>query len=167
MTINGFRVDVPELERRLAKQAVRKQEHLARLNEILPLPVTTKDGKPAKSQLSLADANGLVAQYLLDHGVPGRRCRTPTRTPFRWPATACWRWRPPTRRWPSLVSAGGFEVSHQGVRARPTPRSPAHPIRRRQLGRRTGRNGSEPGLPATASGTSRRFRRRRTSRSRG
>lgn len=49
MSANGFRVDVPELEQRVAAAVARRAELVAELTERLDLPRTKKDGKPVTS----------------------------------------------------------------------------------------------------------------------
>lgn len=64
MTVNGFRVDVPELHRALEEQSIRKADHIAELAQLTGTPtdrkspIATKDGKEA------------IERALIEYGVP-------------------------------------------------------------------------------------------------
>lgn len=67
--MNGFRVDVPELERRVTVNRARRAQHLADLSARYGLPVCKKDGKPAASPHATAEGKASIVQAFTDLGV--------------------------------------------------------------------------------------------------
>lgn len=66
MTVNGFRVDVPELGRRLVAQAKRKAANISELSAITGMPVK------GLSPLASNDGKAAIEKYLLDQGLKAR-----------------------------------------------------------------------------------------------
>jgi putative DNA primase/helicase len=77
MTVNGFKLDMPELETTLALQAERKKEHLGELVDLIGLPLgktikfKTKPDRfePYKSPLATAAGKAAVEKALVDAGI--------------------------------------------------------------------------------------------------
>lgn len=67
--MNGFRVDVPELERRVAAGRARRAELIQRLTEQYHLPTTKKDGKPCASPHATAEGKAAIVRAFTDLGV--------------------------------------------------------------------------------------------------
>jgi len=84
MTVNGFRVDVPELERTLAEQAERKARNFHELAEICGFPLGRWVGKrdprwvEHANPLATKEAKEAIVRFLLASGVADRHIpRTP------------------------------------------------------------------------------------------
>jgi P4 family phage/plasmid primase-like protien len=77
MTVNGFRLDIPELEKIIAEQGERKSEHLSELVDLIGLPLgkTIKFKRipdrfePYKSPLASPAGKACVEQALTDAGI--------------------------------------------------------------------------------------------------
>ncbi len=64
MTVNGFRVDVPEVQRALAEQAVRKADHIAELSHLTGMPTS------GASPLATKAGKEAVERALIECGIP-------------------------------------------------------------------------------------------------
>jgi DNA polymerase-1 len=69
MRMNGFRVDVAELGRRVAAGRERRRELTARLADRYGLPMTKADGKPAKSPHATKEGKAALDRAFADLGV--------------------------------------------------------------------------------------------------
>jgi DNA polymerase-1 len=67
--LSGFRVDVPELERRVAANRDARAGHLEALAARYGLPTTKKDGKPSRSPHATAEGKAAIVQAFTDLGV--------------------------------------------------------------------------------------------------
>lgn len=67
--LNGFRVDVPELSRRVQANRDARAEHLAALADRYGLPTTKADGKPSKSPHTTKEGKAAVLAAFTDLGV--------------------------------------------------------------------------------------------------
>jgi DNA polymerase-1 len=78
--MNGFRVDVPELERRVAANREARARHLASLTERYGLPRTKKDGKVAASPHATTEGKAAIVRAFTDLGVtlPLTECGNPS-----------------------------------------------------------------------------------------
>ncbi len=78
--MNGFRVDVPELERRVDANREARARHLADLTARYGLPSTKKDGKPSASPHATADGKAAIVRAFTDLGVtlPATECGRPS-----------------------------------------------------------------------------------------
>lgn len=78
--MNGFRVDVPELERRVATNRDARGRHLADLTARYGLPSTKKDGKPSASPHATAEGKAAIVRAFTDLGVtlPITDCGSPS-----------------------------------------------------------------------------------------
>ena len=78
MTVNGFKLDMPELERTITEQAERKAGQLQELVDLIDLPLgktikfKTKDDRfePYKSPLASPAGKACVEKVLIDAGMP-------------------------------------------------------------------------------------------------
>lgn len=78
MTVNGLRVDVPEIQRTLEEQAQRKGDHIHELAQLTGMPTQTRMGPHTeekaekyliKAPLSTDAGRDKVTEYLLSHGI--------------------------------------------------------------------------------------------------
>jgi DNA polymerase-1 len=67
--MNGFRVDVPGLERRVAANRQARARHLADLSERYGLPTRRKDGSVSASPHATAEGKAAIVQAFTDLGV--------------------------------------------------------------------------------------------------
>lgn len=74
MTLNGMRVDVPELQRTLAEQEIRKQEHIAELAHLTGMPTG------AKSPIATKAGKEAIERALISCGIPEDRLPRTERT---------------------------------------------------------------------------------------
>lgn len=74
MMVNGFRVDVPELARALAEQAIRKESALAELHHLAGVPLGTK------SPLASDAGKTALSSALVSHGIRSDRLPTTPKT---------------------------------------------------------------------------------------
>lgn len=67
--MSGFRVDVPELNRRVEANRTARASYLEQLASRYGLPTTKKDGKPSKSPHATAEGKAAIVQAFTDLGV--------------------------------------------------------------------------------------------------
>jgi hypothetical protein len=69
MRMNGFKINSPEVDRRVEVNRAERARRLAELAERYGLPTTKKDGKPSKSPHATAEGKAAIARAFADLGV--------------------------------------------------------------------------------------------------